>query len=74
MVVHRVTPRRSEARASGPSTPPKEYEVLKRRAAQLFPDSIHGYLFLKDPVFHIIYEAACLWARTLGWAPDDDYL
>jgi GrpB-like predicted nucleotidyltransferase (UPF0157 family) len=52
----------------------KEYEVVKRRVARLFPDSIDGYLFLKDPVFHIIYEAACLWARAIGWAPDDDYL
>jgi GrpB-like predicted nucleotidyltransferase (UPF0157 family) len=34
-----------------------EYELLKRRASQLFPDSIDGYLFLKDPVLHIIYEA-----------------
>jgi GrpB-like predicted nucleotidyltransferase (UPF0157 family) len=50
-----------------------EYEVIKRRAAQLFPDSIDGYLFLKDPVFHIIYEAACLWARSVEWVPDDDY-
>jgi hypothetical protein len=47
---------------------------VKRRAARLFPDSIDGYLFLKDPVFHIIYEAACLWARTTGWGPDDEYL
>jgi GrpB-like predicted nucleotidyltransferase (UPF0157 family) len=52
----------------------KGYEEVKRRAARLFPDSIDGYLFLKDPVFHIIYEAACLWARTTGWAPDDEYL
>jgi len=52
----------------------KEYEVVKRRAATLFPDSIDGYLFLKDPVFHIIYEAACLWARTVEWAPDGAYL
>jgi GrpB-like predicted nucleotidyltransferase (UPF0157 family) len=51
-----------------------EYEVVKRRAAALFPDSIDGYLFLKDPVFHIIYEASCLWAKTVGWAPDDNYL
>ena len=51
-----------------------EYEVLKRRAAQLFPDSIDGYLFLKDPVFHIIYEAAELWARAVGWAPDDRWM
>jgi GrpB-like predicted nucleotidyltransferase (UPF0157 family) len=52
----------------------KEYEVVKRRAATLFPDSIDGYLFLKDPVFHIIYEAACLWAHAIGWTPDDEYL
>jgi GrpB-like predicted nucleotidyltransferase (UPF0157 family) len=52
----------------------EEYESLKQRAAQLFPDSIDGYLYLKEPVFHIIYEAACLWASTVGWAPDDDYL
>jgi len=51
----------------------KGYEEVKRRAARLFPNSIDGYLFLKDPVFHIIYEAACLWARTTGWAPDDEY-
>jgi len=52
----------------------EEYESLKQRAAQLFPDSIDGYLYLKDPVFHIIYEAACLWASTVGWAPDNNYL
>ncbi len=51
-----------------------EYELVKRRAAQLFPDSIDGYLFLKDPVFHIIYEAACLWADAVGWEPDCDYV
>jgi GrpB-like predicted nucleotidyltransferase (UPF0157 family) len=51
-----------------------EYEVIKRRAAQLFPDSIDGYLFLKDPVFHIIYEAACLWARSVEWVPGDEYI
>jgi GrpB-like predicted nucleotidyltransferase (UPF0157 family) len=62
---------RDYLRASGPVR--AEYELLKRRAAQLFPDSIDGYLFLKDPVFHIIYEAAELWASAVGWAPDDDY-
>jgi GrpB-like predicted nucleotidyltransferase (UPF0157 family) len=51
-----------------------EYEVVKRRAAYLFPDSIDGYLYLKAPVFHIIYEAACLWANRVGWVPDDNYL
>jgi GrpB-like predicted nucleotidyltransferase (UPF0157 family) len=51
-----------------------EYELLKRRAAQLFPESIDGYLFLKDPVEHIIYEAASLWAEKVRWSPDEDYL
>ena len=50
-----------------------EYEILKRRAAQLFPESIDGYLSLKDPVEHIIYGAAALWAETVNWKPDDDY-
>jgi len=50
-----------------------EYELLKRRAAQLFPDSIDGYLFLKDPVEHIIYEAASLWAEKVRWSPYEDY-
>lgn len=51
-----------------------EYELLKRRAAQLFPENIDGYLSLKDPVEHIIYEAASLWAEKIRWSPDDDYL
>ncbi len=51
-----------------------EYEVVKCRAAQVFPDSIDGYLYLKEPVFHIIYEAASMWASNIGWRPGDDYL
>jgi GrpB-like predicted nucleotidyltransferase (UPF0157 family) len=51
-----------------------EYELLKRRASQLFSESIDGYVSLKDPVEHIIYEAASLWAEEVGWKPDDDYL
>jgi GrpB-like predicted nucleotidyltransferase (UPF0157 family) len=50
-----------------------EYELVKRRAAQLFPESIDGYLFLKDPVTHIIYEAASLWAAQVRWSPGEDY-
>ena len=50
------------------------YEVLKRRAAELFPDDINGYLCLKDPVLHIIYAAASLWAERVGWTPDEDYV
>jgi len=51
-----------------------EYEILKRRAAQVFPETIDGYLFLKEPVFHIIYEAASLWAEKVRWSPGSDYI
>jgi hypothetical protein len=44
---------------------------LKRRAAQIFPDDIDGYLSLKDPALHLVYEAASLWARQVGWRPDE---
>ncbi|GAB3325973.1 GrpB family protein [Hymenobacter humi] len=46
-----------------------EYGELKRRAAALFPNSIDGYLFLKEPVFHLVYQAAELWAEKTGWQP-----
>jgi GrpB-like predicted nucleotidyltransferase (UPF0157 family) len=52
----------------------EEYEYLKQRAAQLFPDSIDGYLYLKEPVFHIIYEVALLWAEKVRWNADEEYL
>ena len=52
----------------------QEYEILKRRAAHVFHDSIDGYLYLKDPVFHIIYEAAIQWAEVAGWAPDEQWI
>ena len=51
-----------------------EYEVVKRRAAQLFPESIDGYSFLKDPIVRIIYEAATLWATMVGWMPDHEFV
>lgn len=51
-----------------------EYEMLKRRAAQVFPDSIDGYMSLKEPVLHIIYEAACLWADKVQWRASEDFV
>ena len=41
---------------------------------QIFPDSIDGYLFLKEPVLHIIYEAASLWAVKVHWKPSKGYV
>jgi len=52
----------------------EEYEEVKRRAAQLCPESIDGYLFLKDPVVRIIYEAAALWATMNGWMQDHEFV
>ncbi len=46
------------------------YELLKRRAAQLFPNDINEYLALKEPMLRVIYEAASLWAEKVGWNPD----
>lgn len=43
------------------------YEQLKQRAAALFPRSIDGYLYLKEPGFQLIYQAASLWAAHTGW-------
>ena len=56
---------RDYLRAQAPAR--QEYELLKQRAAQLFPASIEGYLFLKEPVFHLLYQAAELWAQATGW-------
>ena len=44
------------------------YELLKRRAAQLFPYDIDGYLALKEPMLRVIYAAASLWADEVGWS------
>ncbi|TGE09545.1 GrpB family protein [Hymenobacter fodinae] len=45
------------------------YGELKLRAASLFPHSIDGYLYVKEPVFHLLYYAAELWAEQIGWTP-----
>ena len=46
-----------------------QYGELKCRAAALFPHSIDGYLFLKEPVFHLLHQAAELWVEKTGWQP-----
>ncbi|OON67123.1 GrpB family protein [Hymenobacter sp. CRA2] len=56
---------RDYLRANAPAR--AEYELLKRRAAGLFPASIDGYLYLKEPVFHLVYQAAALWAEQVSW-------
>lgn len=50
------------------------YEAIKIRLAKIFPESIDGYLYIKDPVMDIIYDAAELWAAKVAWQPDNEYL
>lgn len=45
----------------------KAYEKLKFRLAEIFPDSIDGYLYIKDPMMDIIYSAAEIWAENTDW-------
>ncbi|TGD77578.1 GrpB family protein [Hymenobacter wooponensis] len=45
------------------------YGRLKQRAATLFPSSIEGYLYIKAPVFELLYHAAAGWAAQTGWEP-----
>jgi GrpB-like predicted nucleotidyltransferase (UPF0157 family) len=60
---------RDYLRASAPAR--AEYEGVKRRAAALFPHDIDAYLDLKDPVVHLLFEAAALWAAAGGWTPPE---
>jgi len=50
------------------------YERIKRRLTEIFPESIDGYLYIKDPLMDIIYEGAESWATTVDWTPDDLFL
>lgn len=43
------------------------YAQIKQRLALLFPESIDGYLYIKDPVMDLIYAAAEHWAAATGW-------
>jgi len=45
----------------------KAYETIKIRLAEIFPDSIDGYLYIKDPLMDLIFEAARGWAEETGW-------
>ena len=51
----------------------RAYETIKIRLAQIFPESIDGYLYIKDPLMDIIFEAADLWSMAVGWQPDEEY-
>jgi GrpB-like predicted nucleotidyltransferase (UPF0157 family) len=52
----------------------RAYAISKFRLAEIFPQSIDGYLYIKDPLMDIIFEAATLWATAVAWQPDNEYL
>lgn len=43
------------------------YGLIKQRLAGYFPDNVDAYYDIKDPVFDIIMEGACDWAKLTGW-------
>lgn len=45
----------------------KAYETIKFRLAEIFPESIDGYLYIKDPVMDMLFEAANQWAEATDW-------
>lgn len=49
------------------------YALIKMRLAEIFPDSIEGYLYIKDPLMDMLFVAAHEWAQTVNWQPDEAY-
>ncbi len=43
------------------------YAQIKQRLADRFPADINAYYEIKDPVFDIIMDGACDWAKLTGW-------
>jgi GrpB-like predicted nucleotidyltransferase (UPF0157 family) len=44
------------------------YSLLKQRLATLFPESIEGYLYIKDPLMDLLYLQAETWALDSNWS------
>ncbi|HRQ40728.1 MAG TPA: GrpB family protein [Chloroflexota bacterium] len=50
------------------------YALIKMRLAEIFPDSVDGYLYIKDPLMDMLFAAAQEWAQATGWQPDEGHL
>jgi GrpB-like predicted nucleotidyltransferase (UPF0157 family) len=50
------------------------YAIIKTRFAEIFPQSIDGYLHIKGPVMDMIYAGSEIWAEQTDWRQGDDYL
>ncbi len=43
------------------------YQLIKERLAAIFPESVDGYLYIKDPLMDLMFAAAAVWAEATGW-------
>lgn len=50
------------------------YAILKSRLAEIFLESIEGYLYIKDPLMDMIFATAQEWAKISQWQPDEHFL
>jgi len=50
------------------------YATIKSRLAEIYPDSIDGYLYIKDPLMDMIFATAQDWAKTSQWQPGGNFL
>ena len=50
------------------------YGLIKQRLAEIFPNQIDGYLYIKDPLMDMIYQGAQEWAEKTHWSQDKAFL
>lgn len=50
------------------------YGLIKQRLAEIFPNQIDGYLYIKDPLMDMIYRGAQEWAEKTHWSQDETFL
>lgn len=50
------------------------YAAIKSRLSEIFPVSIDGYLYIKDPLMDMIFAASQEWALVTNWQPDENFL
>lgn len=43
------------------------YALIKTRLAEIFPESIDGYLYIKDPLMDMMFVMAETWAKSIDW-------
>ncbi len=43
------------------------YQLLKLRLAEVYSESMEGYLYFKEPAMGLIYEGALQWAKSVNW-------